>query len=168
MTKRFLWPLAAALAAFPILGCGDSTGPGAEGTFEVRLGGEFSEDLDGTAEFGIFVNEGFGLSMTPSQVGHLLGLGHREEARPAVGTFTIGSPNEEGVFFALYMRQTPQGLATFLSREGELEITSSTESRLEGAFWFTARGTLPGEPGEREVLVEATFSASCASGARCE
>jgi hypothetical protein len=89
------------------------------------------------AEFGIFTGEGLGLSFRPSEPQRLLGIGHRDEARPAPGTYTIGTP-EEPVFFAVYMHQTNQGLHTFISESGELVITSSTASRLDGSFEFRA------------------------------
>jgi hypothetical protein len=150
------------------LACGDGTGPGVSGTFEAVVSGSYSGEMSGEAEFGIFAGEGFGLSMHGG-AGQLFGIGHRTEARPAVGTYEVGDPEEEGIFFALYVRSTPEGVATLVSTEGELEITHSTATRLEGSFAIHARGTVAGDPfEEREVLVEGVFNASCARNARCE
>lgn len=170
MRTRFVWSyLAAAMAAAMVVACGESTGPGVEGSFEASVSGEYSLEMDGTAEFGIFSGEGFGLSMVARDGTQTLGFGRRAESRPAVGTYVIEEPDSETEFFALYLRQGPEGLGTFLSRSGEFVITASSATRVEGSFSVRARGFISGQPLEREVLIEGTFSASCArNAARCD
>lgn len=159
----------ALLAALAGSACGNSTGPTIEGTFEANVSGALSDEMSGTAEFGIFAGEGLGLSFRTTDGSGLLGIGNLEEARPGPGTYTMGDPNEEGVFFALYLRQTMGGAASLVSRSGTLVITSSTPERLEGSFSFAAFGTIAGDPGtELEVWIEGSFSATCARRARCD
>jgi hypothetical protein len=163
------WASLALLVTLAALGCGESTGPTIEGTFEASVSGALSDEMSGTAEFGIFAGEGLGLSFRTTDGAGLLGIGNLEEARPGPGSYTMGDPSEEGVFFALYLRQTMGGAASLVSRSGTLVITSSTSERLEGSFSFAAFGTIAGDPGtELEVWIDGTFSATCARRARCD
>jgi len=163
------WASLALLGTLAASACGDSTGPTIEGTFQASVSGALSDEMSGTAEFGIFAGEGLGLSFRTTDGSGLLGIGNLEEARSGPGTYIMGDPNEEGVFFALYLRQTTGGAASLVSRSGSLVITSSTPERLEGTFGFAAFGTIAGDPGtELEVWIEGTFSATCARRARCE
>jgi hypothetical protein len=168
LTNQWLRPVAATLV-LAATGCGDPTEPPVAGTFEAVVSGEYSLDLEGSASFGIFPGEGFGLTLQPVTPGQILGFGHRAESRPAVGSYQLADPATEGAFFALFMNQTPQGLATFTTGSGQLVITESSAARLAGSFDLTARGFLAGDPvNEREVRISGTFSASCAAGARCD
>jgi hypothetical protein len=166
MRTRFVWPY---LAAVMVVACGESTAPVVEGSFEASVTGEFSLEMDGTAEFGIFSGEGFGMSLVARDGTQTLGFGRRAESRPAVSTYVIEEPDSQTEIFALYLRQGPEGLGTFLSRSGEVVITASSATRLEGTFSLRARGFITGQPSEREVVIEGAFSASCARTAtRCE
>jgi hypothetical protein len=55
MISWLRWPI---LAALGMAACGEGTGPEVTGTFEASVSGEFSDDLAGVAEFGIFTGEG--------------------------------------------------------------------------------------------------------------
>jgi hypothetical protein len=160
------WPL---LAALLITACGDGTAPAIEGTFEGSVSGAVSADMAGSAEFGTYTGEGFGLSMQSANPLVVLGIGQRREARPAVGSYPVGQPEEEGVFFAVYMQQTPGGGVSFVSQSGEFTITASSEAELVGSFQFSAVQITPGHVEEtQEIWVTGTFQASCARGARCD
>jgi hypothetical protein len=167
MHKRIVGPLLAVLA---MAGCGDSgTSPGTTGSFQATVSGEFSAELAGAAAFGIYHREGFGVAMQPTDATHLLGVGQHAEARPPVGTYEINDPETASEFFGVYLRDTTQGLWTFTSVSGELNITTSTPSRLEGWFHMAARGYRAGNTSyQGEVEVDGTFSATCAVGARCD
>lgn len=165
MHKRIIWPLVAALA---LLGCGDSgTSPQDTGTFEATVSGDYAVELQGAAEFGIYHGEGFGVALAPGDPHHLLGLGHHAQARPAAGTYTVSPPDNAQEFFAMFLRDTPQGLWGLASEEGEVNITTSTASRVEGSFNLVARGFMGGDT-PSQVQIEGTFSATCARGARCD
>lgn len=166
MSRWGAWSLAVAVL---VGGCGDGTGPGATGTFEATVRGEFSEDVEGRAQFGSHRGEGFGLVMTPDDASHWIGIGNRNEGRPAVGTYPFAAPTSLTEYYAAYMHQSVSGVAAFTSVSGEMVVTTSTSSLLEGTFVFTGRGTLVGDPeNERQVIVEGTFSASCDRSARCD
>jgi hypothetical protein len=165
MRRWAAWSLGMAVV---LGGCGDSTGPGADGTFEAHVRGEVSAEVVGRAAFGSHRGEGFGLVMVPEDASHWIGIGNRREGRPAVGTYPLTPPTSDAQFYAAYMYQTAAGLAGFTSVSGEMVITTSTETLLEGTFVFTARGTLTGDPeNQREVVVEGWFSAGCDRSGRC-
>jgi hypothetical protein len=165
MRRWAAWSLGVAVV---VGGCGDSTGPGESGTFEAHVRGEVSADVVGRAQFGSHRGEGFGLVMSPEDASHWIGIGNRNEGRPAVGTYPLTRPTSDAQFYAAYMHQSAAGLVGFTSISGEMVITTSTESLLEGTFVFTARGTLTGDPeNQREVIVEGTFAARCDRSARC-
>jgi hypothetical protein len=167
MMKRIVWPLLAVLA---MAGCDDDgTSPGVGGTFQATVTGEISAELAGAAAFGIYAREGFGVAMTPTDVTHLIGLGQHAEDRPPVGTYEITPAEDAAEFFGVYLRETAQGLWAFTSVSGELEITRSTASRVEGTFQLTARGYRAGDTSyQGEVEISGSFSATCAPGARCD
>jgi hypothetical protein len=83
---------------------------------------------------------------------------------PERGTFAASPPSDTQLgFVALYTRQTSGMVVAFTSRAGELVLTESSRARLEGTFAFRATAIMPGETEEREVVVEGTFSATCAT-----
>lgn len=166
MTRSGLFPLLLTLA---LAGCLDrTTGPVIEGEFEANISGQYDEELSGSARFGISEDGGFAITMIPVDPNHLIGIGYPSDERPEPGIYTIGDP-ESDHFFAFYSRTTVEGIVTFFSYDGQLEITSSTPERMEGWINFLALGELPWEPGtEAEILVDATFTAECGPPARCD
>ncbi len=164
---RYLaWPL---LAVLTLTACLDrTTGPVLDGSFEAFISGDFEDELSGSARFGITPGQGFTISLAPVEIYHMIGLGNPDDVRPEVGFYEVGDLEDDG-FFALYVRDTFDGTISFVSHSGELDITTSSPDLLEGTLTFTAHGTPPMEPDvSLEVAVDVTFSAVCASGARCE
>jgi hypothetical protein len=168
MPRRLL-PLAAGLPLIAaLLACTDSTGPVEGGEFEAQVSGEYSLELQGRASFGVFPGEGFGLNLQPASGSHILAIARRTEARPAVGTYVMTSPDEAGGYYAVFISQGASGPITFASQQGELVITESSATRLSGTFQFAAqeyRG--PNQTGDREIWVVGSFTAPCTPGARC-
>jgi hypothetical protein len=168
MRTTMPWPFPAVplLAVLVLTSCGDGTAPVIEGTFEASVSGAVSADFSGAAEFGIHAGEGFGLVLLPDTPLTLLGIGHAAESRPAVGTYPVGRPDEEGAFFGLLIHQTSQGAMSFISESGEFTVSVSTPSRLAGSFEFSAVAATPS--GTEDVWIVGTFEASCARAARCD
>jgi hypothetical protein len=165
MRNRFV-PLLAVMALAACLE--DTAGPIAGGSFEATLAGQYEDELSGTAHFGWNPGEGFAITLSPFDVNHLLAIGHPDNGRPAVGAYDLESLEEEG-FFGFYARNTVDGVVTFVSYDGILEITTSTSDLVEGWITFLARAELPWQPGElAEISVDATFSAVCGGGVRCD
>lgn len=156
------------LLALVLTACIDrTTGPVLEGHFDASVSGEYDEALSGSARFGVTPGEGFAITFMPGDPNHLIGLGFPADERPEVGSYTVGDPESE-FFFAFYARSTVEGIVTFISYDGTMEITASDSDEIEGWLSFLAVGELPWEPGvEAQILVDITFTAVCASGARC-
>jgi hypothetical protein len=157
MHRRFVWTMLAVAVA---LGC-ESTSPADRGTFQASISGELDLQLQGVAEFGVYLGEGFGLHMSPGDGFHLIGIGHDMFARPEVGTYQVYPPDFSQGFHALFLRDTAQGLWGLTSDTGELTITTSTPQRLEGSFNIIVRGFMGGTV-PSELVMEGTFSAVCA------
>jgi hypothetical protein len=169
MLRRLL-PLTAGLAlSASLLACGDPTEPGGDGVFEAQVSGDISLELQGRSMFGVFPGEGFGLSLQPDGASHLLAIARRTEARPAVGTYAMASPDNTGAYYGILIAQGTAGPITFASYEGELVVTASSATRLEGTFSFAARDYMgPNQMGSQEVWVTGSFSAPCSRDARCD
>jgi hypothetical protein len=166
MHKRFTAPL---LLAVTLLGCrlGDISTPRVDGTFEATAFGDYNAALQGAAEFGVYQGEGFSVVLRPRDGTHLIGIGHRDQVRPTPGTYQVGDPAAEGVFFATFLRSTADGIWELVSDSGTVTITSSTAVRMDGSFHLRTKGYL-GTPFVATVEIAGTFSASCAAIARCE
>jgi len=154
-----------AVLSVAVLACGgDTTAPEPDpGVFEAAVSGEHSAGLDGEATFGIYSGVGFRLLLTPEGADtHVIEIGYRPQARPGTGSYPILDPMATELdFTAHYTRQDGDGSATFRSRSGELLITTSEPTRMEGTFTFQATVTLPGSTEELEVTVEGAFDAPC-------
>jgi hypothetical protein len=164
MTKRYGGML---LAGLTLTACTETTAlpePEPEpGSFQAAVIGGVSAEASGEAVFGIYFDDGFRVTLTADQAPpRTIHIHSRPEGRPGVGTYSIEDPAQTLLgFSARYTQQGDGMVVTFTSRSGELAITESTRTRIEGTFAFRATVRLPGEPDEREVLVEGAFSATC-------
>lgn len=158
MNKRSAWVLVLAVVTFAA--CDLSTEGDTGGTFDATVTGAISSEMEGTAIFFSSANGEFSLSMTDPADGEAVavaGLG----GKPGVGTTSIEHHDSETGFIAAYAREdAPQG--NFSSVDGEIVITSSTSTRLQGTVTFEAIGFRADDP-ETEVTVDvvANFDARC-------
>lgn len=134
----------------------DSTGPDAQGSYDLEVTGAFTETAEGPAWFGSDVNEDgdpvFVLMFGDDTSRHLVIAGREGASRPDVGTFAI----EEGGWELLHVvSDDDELLGMFYATEGEITITSSSSSRIQGTIEFVATELL----GETEVTGSVTFDA---------
>jgi hypothetical protein len=164
MTMRYGGLVVAALA---LAACTETTAlpePEPEpGSFQAAVTGGVPAEAAGEAVFGIYFDDGFRVTLTADDAPpRTIHIHSRPEGRPGVGTYFIEDPAQTLLgFSARYTQQGDGMVVTFTSRSGELAITESTRTRIEGTFAFRATVRLPGETDEREVLVEGAFSAPC-------
>ena len=116
---------------------------GSEGSAEYVGSGEFGTNRHPIAMSrpGIFSIRSVDRRAVPVQ---RLALWRRGSEQPTTGTFSIGGA---GDFAARYEVIHDDGaLVGYSAHEGELEITASTDERLEGTFRFAARRNCVGTP----------------------
>jgi hypothetical protein len=141
-------------------GCDLSSEFDSAGTFTGTVSGDINATLEGTALFGSFIGGEFSLAMTDPRDQHAIAVA-RNEGRPAVGVFSIAHFEEETGIAAAYARDGAPA-AVFQAEGGEIQITSSSASRLQGTLMFDAVGYLTTDPDtELHVTVTATFDARC-------
>lgn len=166
MRNRSAWALVVVVL---LASCDLSTEFDGAGTFTATVSGDLSANMAGTALFGSLGDGQFSLVMTDPNGVQAVAVA-RDAGRPAPGTFTINHHDEEVGFIAAYARDgAPQ--AEFRSESGEIVITTSTNSRLEGSMTFEAVGTLTSDPDtELRITVTGNFDARCvqAGGTACQ
>lgn len=152
--------LVMAAAAVALAACDLSTEPDTGGIFDASVSGAVSAELEGTAIFYSSHNGEFSLAMTDPTDRQAVAVASLD-GRPGVGTFTIEHHDSETGLIAAYAREE-EPAASFSSVIGEIEITASSSSRLEGELSFEAVGFVADDP-DREVTVTvvATFEARC-------
>lgn len=140
--------------------CDLSTQPDTGGVFDANVSGGVSAELEGAAIFYSSHNGEFSLAMTDPTDHQAIAVASLE-GRPGTGTFEIEHHDSETGLIAAYAREG-EPVARFSSVTGEIEITTSTSSRLEGEVTFEAVGTVADDP-DREVsiTVVASFDARC-------
>ena len=164
--------VAALLLVVGVLSCGGDaiSGPG-NGQGNISVSGAVSASGEGLALFQSGSSGGqtfFQVAIQPSPLG---GGGEwqlqivRYAARPVVGSYQIGplvslSADPTATFF--YTGGTNDELFTAVS--GQLNITSSSASRVRGTYNFTAQST--SNP-SRTVTVQGAFSALCPATTSC-
>lgn len=117
----------------------DSTGPDAQGSYDLEVTGAFTETAEGRAWFGSDVNDDgdpvFMLLFGDESSRHLVIAGREGASRPDVGTHVI----EEGSWDLLHVISDDEELlGMFYATEGEIIITSSSSSRIRGTIEFVA------------------------------
>ncbi len=154
--------------AIVLASCDLTTEFDSAGTFNATVSGDFTATMTGTALFGSFPDGQFSLVMTDPVGIQALALAGAD-GRPAPGTFTIEHYDEETGFIATYARDgIPQ--AVFRSESGEIVVTSSSSSRLQGTLTFEAVGHLGSDPEtELFVTISGEFDARCVQtgGTQC-
>ena len=134
----------------------DSTGPGAQGSYDLEVTGAFTETAEGPAWFGSELNDDgdpvFMLLFGDESSRHLVIAGREGATRPDVGTHAI----EEGSWDLLHVvSDGDELLGMFYATEGQITITSSSSGRIRGTIEFVASELL----GETEVTGSITFDA---------
>lgn len=137
------------------------------GTFEIEISGDINQTITGVqAAFGAGTNSqtgvtGFGLTMgaTNGTAAQSISL-VRQNGRPGTGNhtianFSLGSDPEE-IANELFIGTFSTGSDVFYSTGGTLNITSSSENRLEGTINMTAQSILGSMA---EITVQGSFAA---------
>jgi hypothetical protein len=158
LPRRALRSVAAVAIVLFVAGCGDATGPVADGIGNVTASGAVSLSGSGLARQQAFGTSMFQVLIMPRAAGpaygwrlHIIGFA----GRPAVGThdFLGGT---EGLTATLYY--TSNGSTRmFKSVSGEFTVSSYSESVMKGTFRFMAEEL----PESTTVQVEGSFAATC-------
>lgn len=161
----------AALAIMTLAACGDdATGPvDNDYSYEVTVSGDMEAEFSGLAFFGSDTDDdgdaAFAILLGGQTDDDVITVMRDGAARPGVGTYDIGVPEEGSEdFVGMLITATGEELeGVFISVEGELTITESSATRLVGTVDFTATGFL-GDDIEEEltVRIEGTFRARSA------
>ena len=137
------------------------------GTFEIEISGDINQTISGIqAAFGAGTNSqtgvsGFGLSMgaTNGTAAQSISL-VRQSDRPGTGNHAIANfsldTDPEEIANDLFIGTFSTGSDVFYSTGGTLNITSSSENRLEGSINMTAQSIL-GDMAQ--ITIQGTFSA---------
>jgi hypothetical protein len=145
-------------------GCDDdSTGPGDEGSFTVKITGDVNREFSGSAVFAITTQpeEGFSLVlMSGDEVGEsalmvsfLIGT-----SSPGKGTHPIGENASNTTFTSWY--NSSEHKEFFDSESGSMTVTTSTDKRFAGSFQYTATGwTGDDYETDKEVTISGNFDA---------
>ena len=158
------------VVAVMVAACGgDTTAPGAQGSFQASVSGDLALSLSGAAVFGLQQGGGFVIAMEQGNVGgssaELVMVGRDSPQRPGPGTYDIVSGScttcTAEDFSALYLHQlTALDLGFYLSVSGSFTIDTSTDERVTGSFNFTATDfILSGDVTASDLTLQGTFSA---------
>jgi hypothetical protein len=155
--------------------CDLSTDAGTAGTFDAAITGDVTASMVGSAIFATSFTGAFDLSMVDSNQSQVLAVVRlNQEGRPGIGTYAIVPvPDEDDEagpgFVALYQRAgEPAGV--FWADSGEVVITSSTGTRIQGSLSFDGVGYFSADTlTERSISLTANFEARCVrtGGTQC-
>jgi hypothetical protein len=168
--------LATVLALAVLTACGDKkspTGPGTgtgAGTFTATVAGDVTLNMSGQALFWqetVGSATEWGLVLVPSldNVTQIIELWREAGGRPGTGTFAIANMDEAGpsaIAGVFYAELGTDHAAFFGSTGGQLTISQSSTSRMQGSFSMTAEGFIATGSAVEEgaVTVTAQFDAS--------
>jgi hypothetical protein len=134
---------------------GSGGGDGNEtGSFSASVAGAVTRTFQGPAVFTSEPGEWAGLALGTPGV-NLIIIGRHGHSRPATGTYPINDGGNNG-WYASYHSDTHP--AAFFTGEGQLQITSSTATRVQGSFTFTA---FQWADPMVQVTLTGTFDARC-------
>lgn len=138
-------------------GRGPESGAAAERsarTFSLTVSGALLDGETGPAVFGPTLDEGgpaFAVVMGDQRSEHTLVLARNGFARPSVGRYAVqplddGSPPDDG-WSAVYIAGADElFLGLFVGSGGEIEVTRSTDERLQGRFRIVVEGSFVWDP----------------------
>jgi hypothetical protein len=168
--------LATVLALAVLTACGDKkspTGPGTgtgAGTFTATIAGDVSLTMTGQAFFwqetvGAATEWGLILIPSTSNVSQVIELWRESGGRPGTGTFSIANIDEAGpsaIVAVVYVELGAESAAYFGSTAGQISISQSSTSRMQGSFNMTAEGFIVtgSNMEEAAITVTAQFDAS--------
>jgi len=162
MNYKYIFGFILLLTGAFFFGCDDdSTGPGDEGSFTVKITGDVNREFSGSAVFAITTQpqEGFSLVLISGDereesalmVSFLIGT-----SSPGKGTHPIGENASNTTFTSWYTSSEHQEY--FFSESGSMTVTTSTDKRFAGSFQYTATGWT-GDETEMEVTISGNFDA---------
>jgi hypothetical protein len=124
------------------------------GSFTASVSGAVTRNIQGPAGFSSKPGEVAGVVLGMPGV-NMITITRYGSGRPATGTYPITDGGNNG-FHATYSSDAHP--AAFFSGEGQLQITSSSATRVQGSFTFTAFQWA--DPAV-QVTLTGTFNAAC-------
>jgi hypothetical protein len=126
--------------------CHDPAGDVTVSWLRADVAGAVEDRYEGTGNFwfgaghdGIPVQFGISSKGVGAAAGSSMGLYRPGAGRPAVGSYVL-APLGDGYpprgFTAYYGRRANGRIESFTARAGRVDITKSSDDRIEGAFWF--------------------------------
>jgi hypothetical protein len=131
------------------------------GSFQVTVSGATSASFSGVAVFGSLTGQGFAMTLSSLDGQSGLVVYRAAAGRPGTGTLQLGNLTTTTELWATGF--LANGSISFTSTSGTINISTSNNGSLVGTLQFQGQGNVNGTPGN--VTVNATFNATCASGA---